>query len=419
MFERVWAFGAAYPWIAHLAKVLGVLALSWVVYFLTKRYLLRWLAVIVRRSKSRLDDMLLRSRVFHRLALIPPAIIIYSFAPLAGGWETLVRRVMTAVLVFVSLLVLDAALTALNEVYSTLRVAKKISVRSYIQITKIALYLFGVILVIAVLIGQSPLVLVSGFGALTAVLLLIFRDTILSFVASLEISSYDLIKEGDWIEVPLFGADGTVIDIALHAVKVQNWDKTITVIPTHKLIEGSFKNWRGMTMSGGRRIKRAIYIDISTIKFCDEEMTACFEKVHLIADYVRSRRAEIEEYNRAKGVNADVPVNGRRMTNVGTFRAYVKAYLSNHPKIHPDLTFLVRQLAPGPQGLPIEIYVFSRDTEWVNYEEIQADIFDHLLAAATFFELGVFQYPAGKDLHPDRGEVVLPGTEAGSRQGER
>jgi len=232
---------------------------------------------------------------------------------------------------------------------------------------------------------------------MTAVILLIFRDTILSFVASLQISSNDLVRVGDWIESPTFGADGSVLDIALHTVTVQNWDKTFTIIPTHKLIDESFKNWRGMQLSGGRRIKRAVYIDISSIRFCDADMVERFKRMHLITEYVQRKQEELKRHNQEHNIDESVLVNGRRMTNVGTFRAYIDAYLKNHPLIHKDMTFLVRQLAPGPTGLPIEIYVFTTDTAWANYEAIQSDIFDHILAVVPQFDLRVFQEPTGQD----------------------
>jgi miniconductance mechanosensitive channel len=248
------------------------------------------------------------------------------------------------------------------------------------------------------MLDQSPWLLISGLGAVTAVLLLIFKDTILSFLASLHIVMYDLVRVGDWIEMPKYDADGDVIDIALHTVKVQNWDKTITTIPTYKLIEDSFKNWRGMQESGGRRIKRHLLIDQKSVKFCDEEMVERFKKIQLLSPYLNQKKEEIEVFNKEHNIDTSVLINGRRMTNLGTFRAYVTAYLKGNELISKDMTFLVRQLQPTPEGLPLEIYVFSRDTAWANYEAIQADIFDHLLAAISFFDLRVFQRPSGYDL---------------------
>jgi miniconductance mechanosensitive channel len=239
----------------------------------------------------------------------------------------------------------------------------------------------------------------SGLGALTAVLLLVFKDTILGFVAGIQLSANKMVAVGDWIEMPKYGADGDVIDVALTTVKVQNFDKTITTIPAYALISDSFKNWRGMFQSGGRRIKRAVHIDMQTVMFCNEEMLARFAKIQYISEYIQRKKEELEKHNAKHQVDNSNLVNGRRMTNVGTFRAYVTEYLKNHPKIHRELTFLVRQLAPGESGLPIEIYVFTNDTEWAHYEAIQADIFDHILAVLPEFDLRVFQNPSGMDFH--------------------
>ena len=265
--------------------------------------------------------------------------------------------------------------------------------------------IFGIIVVIAVLTGNSPVYLLSGLGALTAVLILVFKDTILSLVSSVQISSNDLFKVGDWVEAPQFGADGDVIDIALHSVKIQNWDKTISVIPTNKLIDSSFKNWRGMAESGGRRIKRSINIDMSSIKFCTNEMIDRYSKYNVIANYIKVKLEEVQRFNIENNITDESLINGRSLTNIGTFRAYIEGYLRNHNKIHDEMTFLVRQLSPSANGLPIEIYVFSNDTDWLNYEKIQADIFDHLLAVVSEFELKVFQNPSGSDFKSSFADV--------------
>ena len=226
---------------------------------------------------------------------------------------------------------------------------------------------------------------------MTAVLLLIFRDTILALVASIQINSSSLFKQGDWIEVPQFGANGTVVDIALQGVKIENWDKTISVIPTHKLIESTFKNWKNMEKSGGRRIKRSIWIDMNSISLCDGEMLQKFKKFDLIKEYIEGKQAEIGEYNQMNEFDSSEIINGRGLTNVGTFRAYVEAYLKENGNINEDMMCMVRQLEPSEKGLPIQIYVFANDTDWVRYEEIQADIFDHLLAVVPEFGLRIFQ----------------------------
>ena len=396
-FDQLTDLTEKYPWIIEYSKALAVLVLSLVMLYIVKRSLLKILTKLVHRSKSQLDDIILKEGVFRRIAYLVPAIVIYNFAHLFGAAESLVRSLVSAYSIWIVLLVIDSVLSSIIEIFDERATEKKINLKSYIQISKIFIYVVGIIVIIAVLIGQSPVVLLSGLGALTAVLLLVFRDTILSFVASLQISSYDLVKVGDWIEVPKYGADGDVIDIALHTVKVQNWDKTITVIPTHKLIEESFINWRGMSESGGRRIKRAVYIDKTSIKLVDPEMLNRFKRFQLISGYLEKKVEEIKQYNIEHKVDEEELINGRRLTNVGVFRNYIKAYLQNHPKIHNELTFLVRQLAPGQYGLPIEIYVFSNDTKWANYEELQSDIFDHILAVVPFFDLKVFQNPTGGD----------------------
>ena len=317
--------------------------------------------------------------------------------PRFGVTEYCVANVdtLTAALVLLA----GAVITAFQDIYSELESCRELPIKSYAQIVKIILYVLGGLATIAVLTGKSPWVLLSGIGALMAVIVLVFRDTILSLVASVNIASNRLVKVGDWIEAPAFDADGDVIDIALHTIKVQNWDKTITTIPTHKLVDNSFKNWQGMQESGGRRIKRAIHVDMNSIRFCDEETLKRFGRFQLIRDYVSHRQGEVDEANRAQNIDTTQIVNGRRLTNVGTFRAYIAAYLRQHPKIHQDMTFLIRQLPPGENGLPIEVYVFTNDTVWANYEAIQADIFDHLLAVMPAFDLRVFQNPTGSDFN--------------------
>ena len=263
---------------------------------------------------------------------------------------------------------------------------------------RLALYAVVGISVLSLVLGRSPLLMLSGLGAMSAVLMLIFRDAILGFVAGIQLATNRMIQRGDWIEMPSHGVDGDVLEVGLTTVKVQNFDKTIVTIPTYALISESFKNWRGMSESEGRRIKRAINIDVGSIRFCTEEMLARYARIQPVADYVERKRDELARWNAEHGVDADDPVNGRRMTNVGTFRAYIVAYLRHHPMVHQQMTFLVRQLDPSEHGLPIEIYVFSRDQDWVRYEDIQADIFDHLLAMVAQFDLRVFQSPSGPDV---------------------
>ena len=374
-----------------------ILGASWLSYLFACRIILGSLRKLFKQTATHLDDILIEQGVFNRLAYGVPLLVIYLFSDLFPDYSHAIQQGLSALLVIVFILVVNAALNAVNEIYSRSKFVHQLNIKSYLQISKLILNILAGIVVIAILIDKSPIYLLSGIGALTAVLLLIFKDTILSFVASIQIHSNDLFKIGDWLEAPQFGADGDVIDIALHTVKIQNWDKTISIIPAHKLIDSSFKNWRGMTESGGRRIKRAICIDQTSIHFCNEEMINKFKSIELLAPYLESKISEIKASNSDNNINMHTLVNGRRLTNIGTFRAYIEAYLKSHSMIHDKHTFLVRQLAPSEKGIPIEIYVFTNITDWLAYEAIQSDIFDHLLAVLTEFDLQVFQNPTGKN----------------------
>jgi miniconductance mechanosensitive channel len=388
---------AVHEMAASLVRLLVVLALAALSNVVTRQVLVRWIGGLIRTTRTKADDVLLQHNVLRRLALLAPVIVLYYGADALPGDLEMVRQVVSATLLLVLLMVTGAVINAFQDLSGDFASASEVPIKSYAQIVKLVVYILGGLMTVAVLTGRSPWVLMSGIGALMAVIILVFRDTILNIVASITITANRLVRVGDWIEAPAFGADGDVIDIALHTVKIQNWDKTITTIPTYKLVETSFKNWRGMSESGGRRIKRAIYIDMNTIKLCDTQMLERFERFELLAEGLRQRRAEVERYNAEHVTDTQELINGRRLTNVGTLRAYIIAYLRQHPRIHQDLTFLVRQLAPTSNGLPIEIYVFTRDIEWVKYEEIQADIFDHLLAVMPMFDLRIFQEPTGAD----------------------
>ena len=367
---------------------------AYLLFLVTNRIILRSIAKIFRRTSTTFDDILLEQKVFHKLPYLIPLIFLYSLRDVVPFFKTM-DRFLIALIALIILISLNALINAINDLYKKSRFAEKLNIKSYAQVVKLIINSVGIIIIAALLAGKSPIYFLSGLGALTAVLILVFKDTILSLVSSVQISSNDLFKIGDWIEAPQFGADGNVIDIALHSVKVQNWDKTICVVPTNQLINSSFKNWRGMSESGGRRIKRSIKINMKSIRFCSDSMIEKFKTIHLLKDYMEEKLKEIEGYNIDKKIDEADEVNRRSLTNVGTFRAYIKFYLKNNAKIHNDMTFLVRQLAPQSDGLPIEIYVFSNDTDWINYEAIQSDIFDHLLAILPEFELEVFQNLTG------------------------
>ena len=379
-----------------LVMVLGIIA-----NYVAKRFILSGLTYLISRTKIEWDDTFLRRKVLNKLSHLAPALVIYVASPLVlTGYDRLIALVTSALIIYmiiIAILVIDSSLNAFLDIYRTFEVAKEIPIKGFIQVLKIVIYFIGGIFVLSIILDKTPVYLLSGIGALTAVLLLIFKDAILGFVAGIQLTANKMVSHGDWIEMPQYGADGDVLEVALTTVKVQNWDKTITTIPTSALISESFKNWRGMSESGGRRIKRAVYIDIGSIMLCTEEMLEDFHRIQYISEYIEKQKREIAEYNAASGVDDSSIVNGRRLTNIGTFRAYVVAYLKNHPMINQEMTFLVRQLAPSEHGLPIEIYVFCKDKAWANYEAIQADIFDHILAVVPEFGLKVFQNPTGSD----------------------
>lgn len=398
--EWIQGLGAAEGMAAFLsvgASVITVLLAGIVAKILVRYGLLQALKVYAKFSGTRWEDILIRRKVVARLSNFAPAVIIHMFAGVFPAYEDLIRKSAFSYMVIAGLLVIDPLLDSVNEIYKRFEVSKEKPIKGFLQIIKLLMYITGAIVVIGILIDRSPWLLLSGIGALTAVLLLVFQNTILGFVAGIQLTSNDMVRLGDWIEMPKYNADGDVIDITLHTVKVQNWDRTITTIPTHALISDSFKNWRGMQESGGRRIKRSIYIDMNSITFCTEEMLQRFEQIHYLTEYIRVKRKEIEAYNKQHGADPAQAANGRRMTNIGTFRAYVSSYLKAHPKIHQGLISMVRQMPPGEHGLPIEIYCFTNDTAWANYESIQADIFDHIFSVLPQFGLRVFQSPSGQD----------------------
>jgi miniconductance mechanosensitive channel len=363
--------------------------------------ILAGVAKLIKKSSSSWDDIFMKNNVFKRLSHVAPALVIYLLSPLffddAPLLVSFFKNGAFIYMVIIALLVVDAFLNTCHDIYQTFEVSKEIHIKGVVQAIKIILIFIGGILILSTITNKTPLYFLSGLGALTAVLMLIFKDAILGFVAGIQLSANNMVHKGDWVEMPQFGADGDVLDVSLTTVKIQNWDKTITTIPTYSMISNSFKNWRGMQESGGRRIKRALYIDMTSIRFCDDKMLERFSKIQYISEYIEQKSTELSEYNQKHGVEAFSLVNGRKLTNIGTFRAYVEAYLRNNPKIHQHMTFLVRQLAPTNHGLPLEIYVFSNDQVWARYESIQADIFDHFLAAIPVFDLRVFQNPSGAD----------------------
>ncbi len=371
--------------------------------YLIARYLVLGLVLaVIRRTRSTWDDALAESGTFARLVALAPLLVVEQglafVTGLSEGLATLLHRLTIALMIMVVVRGFTAATGGLNAIYNRYPRAKDRPIKGIVQVVNILAWLAATILMIAVLIDESPVLLLSGLGALTAVGMLVFRDSLLSLVAGVQITTNGLIRMDDWIEMPQFNADGFVIDIALNTVQVQNWDKTITSIPTHKFLENSFKNWRGMFESGGRRIKRSINLDLSSIRFLSDEEVDRFGDFKLLREYIAEKKEEIAAYNREHPGDPSLAPNVRRLTNVGTYRRYVTNYVRQHPGINQEMILLIRQLQPTAEGLPLEVYLFTKDVRWVYHEGVQADIFDHLLAVVPSFGLRVFQSPSGADL---------------------
>ncbi|MDC7220484.1 MAG: mechanosensitive ion channel [Spirochaetales bacterium] len=387
---------------SRMTLILALLALAVLVNLIARKILSLIIPRLVKKTATKWDDILLKTGFLPKLAHIVPGLLLYLTFPLvfteSDKMEVFFQRVVLSYIILVVLTLFNTFLTAVNAIYSTYEMSKNRPIKGYLQILKVVASLMAFILVISVLMDRSALGLLSGIGALSAVLMLVFKDSILGLVAAIQLSGNDMVRIGDWISVPAHGADGDVVDIKLQTVTVQNFDKTLVNVPIYSLISSSFRNWRGMSESEGRRIKRHINIDMNSVKFCSEEMLKDLRKIDLIREFIPLKKEEIDRDNKEKSINTGHMINGRRMTNLGIFRAYLGAYLKANPQISDSMTFLVRQLQPTDKGIPLEIYVFSKDKVWANYEGIQADIFDHLLAAIPFFDLAVYQSPSSLDL---------------------
>jgi len=368
--------------------------------FVTRKFIIQGIQKFIKNSKNDWDDIFLENKVFNSLSTLVPLILIqYLSVPILSNFTSLIPFVHIAVkvsLVFVITSVLIKALKAFEEVSTRLPSFKDKPIMSYVQLANIMIYVVSAILIFATLLDRDPFALLGALGALTAVLMLVFKDTILGLVASIQISSHDMVRVGDWVSMPKYGTDGDVLEITLNTVKIQNWDKTISTIPTYAFISDSFKNWRGMTDSKGRRIKRSLNIDMTSIKFCSDEEIANYKNVEMLKDYIESIQSEIAIHNDSNSHDKSSLLNGRNLTNIGLFREYAYQYLMANENLRKDLTLMVRQLEPTENGLPIEVYCFSNNINWVAYEKIQADIFDHLLSSISNFDLEIFQNPTGK-----------------------
>lgn len=386
-------------------SVVVLLVVCYIVYWITKRILLRIVTTFVKRTKVDWDDLLLKEKVFDSISHIAPILVLRYLIPFVfEDFPDVIPILIKATDIYFIIIIVKTINSFFNTIEQVLRrspALKDKPMHSYFQLMKIIVYLLGVILVVSLLINKSPVYLISAFGAMSAVLILVFKDTILGFVASIQISANDMVRVGDWITMNKHGADGDVLKITLNTVKIQNFDKTIVTVPTYAFISESFQNWRGMSESGGRRIKRALSIRISDIKFCTKEKLNGYKKIEYLEDYIEEREKEIEDYNVKHKIDKTELLNGRNLTNAGLFRKYIEIYLEKSEDIKKDFTLMVRQLPPSGTGLPIEIYAFTKTVEWLEYEEIMSDIFDHILASAGKFDLRVFEYSQETSVVPN------------------
>jgi len=387
--------------IASMLEFVLTVVVSYLLFVLARKFINEVLKSIAHRTKSTWDDILLERHVFDRLAYLAPVYVAYFLIPTVFEpypdlilFFLLVLRISTIIIV---MLVLTAFLNAVLAIYQQYEISKSRPIKGYIQVLKIMVFTLAGISIISVLVGKSATLLIGGLGAFSAVVLLVFKDSILGLVAGVQLTANDMLRTGDWISLPKFDADGTVMDITLTTIKIQNWDNSISTVPAYSLFSDSFKNWRGMQESGGRRIKRSVNIDMKSIKFCTPQLLEKFENFQYISQYVKQKELEIQQFNKDRNVNPAFTVNGRRQTNIGVFRAYLKAYLQSRNDISNTMTTIIRQLQPTETGLPMEVYCFSRIKEWEEFEGISADIFDHIFAVIPEFELRVFQNPTGDD----------------------
>ena len=377
-----------------------ILAIAFLGDAICKHVILTTVTRLVKKTKATWDDVVFDRKVMIYLSHLVAPIILYILLPLAisnAGLLTFILRICMIYIIAVFLKFISALLSALYHVYSEREQFRDRPLKGLLQTVQVILFFIGGIIIVSILIDKSPMVLLTGLGASAAVLMLVFKDSIMGFVSGIQLSANNMLKVGDWIEMPKYGADGTVIEVTLNTVKVRNWDNTITTIPPYALVSDSFQNWRGMQESGGRRIKRSIRIDMNSVKFCTPEMLAKYRKIRLLKDYIEETDKVVEEYNKEHGIDNSVLVNGRRQTNLGVFRAYLTNYLRSLPAVNQDLTCMVRQLQPTEQGIPLELYFFSSIKAWIPYEGVQADVFDHVLAIIPEFDLHVFQNPTGED----------------------
>jgi miniconductance mechanosensitive channel len=388
--------------IADYSGFLLVIAIALIVFYISKYIIVRWVHRMALKSTSNWDDMFVNRKVFKRLTYLIPALIIHvSVQYVIPDYPVTMLVVLTLINVYiitVILIVASSVLDAAHDIYNSYEISKTRPIKGFVQVAKIFLYVvYGIVVVTVIFLRSRGFGWLAGLGAFSAVLLLVFKDPILGFAGGIQLATNDMLRIGDWIEMPKYNADGTVIDITITTVKVQNWDKTITTIPTYFLVSDSYKNWRGMQESGARRIRRHILIDLNSIKFCTSEMLEHYSQYRYVTDYINRTETELEKYNEENKIDPAIMINGHRQTNIGVFRAYLTAYLKDNPNLHQNISLMVRQLQPTDTGLPLEIYAFSKEQDWERFEDIQSDIFDHVLAGIKFFDLQLFQSPSGND----------------------
>ncbi len=388
-------------YLGRFTLIVLVIFLSWLCYFICKKFLITGIGRIVRKTKTTWDDRIFTEKLLRDFSHLAPAIVLFLLLPVAlpdrSEILTIADKLCRVYIIAVSLRFVNTLLAVFFEAISTHSAFRGRSLKGFLQVVQILVIFIGIILIISTIIDQSPAKLFAGLGASAAILTLVFKDSLVGLIAGVQLTVNDMVRTGDWIELPKYGIDGNVIDITLNTVKVRNWDNTILTIPPSTLMSDAFKNWRGMSESGGRRIKRSINIDMNSIRFCSEEMLEKYRKIEYIKGYLDRKEKEIQKYNSLHNVDQSVIVNGRRQTNIGIFRAYIEMYLRNNAYVNQNLTCMVRQLQPTEQGLPLELYFFSAEKRWIQYESFQSDVFDHLLAILPEFDLRIFQNPTGGD----------------------
>lgn len=393
-----------HSYLDNIVILLLIIAVTMGVDYTCRYIVLDMFKRLAKRTRNTWDDLIIERKIIHKMMHIIPAVLVYILLPFAFSSEEnpkillLLQRFCLIYIIGVSLRFINASLNIIHEIYNRKETFKNKPLKGFIQIIQVTVFFIGFIFIISVLINKSPVSLFAGLGASAAILILVFKDTILGFVAGIQLSANDMLRAGDWITMEKYGANGTVIEVTLNAVKVRNFDNTITTIPPYALVTDAFQNWRGMSESAGRRIKRAIHIDMNSVRFCTEEMLEKFRQIELLREYIETKEEELHRYNEAYRLDGSIRVNGRRQTNLGVFRAYLLRYLQSLPEVNKQLTYMVRHLQPTDTGIPIELYFFSSVKEWVPYENLQADVFDHILAVIPEFGLSVFQNVSGSDL---------------------